>query len=89
MLCDAWKLEMFVGANNGLGWSIQPDDCRSALSLGPSCLTCFIDGWTKFGDFCGVHKGYMILRLDLSAESAAIQQCFSLTTNQRTVLSAQ
>jgi hypothetical protein len=29
------------------------------------------------------------VRLDLSAESAAIQQCFSLTTNQRTVLSAQ
>jgi hypothetical protein len=28
------------------------------------------------------------VRLDLSAESAAIQQCFSLTTNQRTVLSA-
>jgi hypothetical protein len=29
------------------------------------------------------------VRLDLSAESAAIQQCFCLTTNQRTVLSAQ
>jgi hypothetical protein len=29
------------------------------------------------------------VRLDLSAESVAIQQCFSLTTNQRTVLSAQ
>jgi hypothetical protein len=29
------------------------------------------------------------VRLDLSAESATIQQCFSLTTNQRTVLSAQ
>jgi G:T/U-mismatch repair DNA glycosylase len=29
------------------------------------------------------------VRLDLSAESAVIQQCFSLTTNQRTVLSAQ
>jgi hypothetical protein len=28
------------------------------------------------------------VRLDLSAESAAIQQCFSLTTNHRTVLSA-
>jgi hypothetical protein len=29
------------------------------------------------------------VRLDLSAQSAAIKQCFSLTTNQRTVLSAQ
>jgi hypothetical protein len=29
------------------------------------------------------------VRLDLSAESAAIQQYFSLTTNQQTVLSAQ
>jgi hypothetical protein len=29
------------------------------------------------------------VRLDLSSESAAIQQCFSLTTNQRTVFSAQ
>jgi hypothetical protein len=29
------------------------------------------------------------VRLDLSAESTAIQQCFSLTTKQRTVLSAQ
>jgi hypothetical protein len=28
------------------------------------------------------------VRLDLSAQSAAIQQCFSLTTNQQTVLSA-
>jgi hypothetical protein len=28
------------------------------------------------------------VHLDLSAESAAIQQCFSLTINQRTVLSA-
>jgi hypothetical protein len=28
------------------------------------------------------------VRLDLSGESAAIQQCFSLTTNQQTVLSA-
>jgi hypothetical protein len=28
------------------------------------------------------------VRLSYSAESAAIQQCFSLTTNQRTVLSA-
>jgi hypothetical protein len=30
----------------------------------------------------------MTLRLSISAESAAIQQCFSLTINQRTVLSA-
>jgi hypothetical protein len=29
------------------------------------------------------------VRLDLSAESAAIQQCFSHTTNQRTVFSSQ
>jgi hypothetical protein len=29
-----------------------------------------------------------LIRLSLSAESAAIQQCFSLTANQRTVLSA-
>jgi predicted metal-dependent enzyme (double-stranded beta helix superfamily) len=35
--------------------------------------------------FCGdIHP----VRLSLSAESAAIQQYFSLTTNQRTVLSA-
>jgi hypothetical protein len=32
--------------------------------------------------------GFRLVRLSLSAESAAIQQCFSLTTNQRTVLSA-
>jgi hypothetical protein len=29
------------------------------------------------------------VHLDLSAESAAIQQCFSFTTNQRTVLLAR
>jgi hypothetical protein len=29
-----------------------------------------------------------LVRLSISAESAVIQQCFSLTTNQRTVLSA-
>jgi hypothetical protein len=33
-------------------------------------------------------KDHHPVRLDLSAESAAIHQCFSLTTNQRTVLSA-
>jgi hypothetical protein len=31
---------------------------------------------------------FHLVRLNLSAESAAIQQCFSLVTNQRTVLSA-
>jgi hypothetical protein len=38
------------------------------------------------------HLAWFIMRpvrLDLSAESAAIQQCFSLTTNQRTMLSTQ
>jgi hypothetical protein len=34
------------------------------------------------------HQNCQLVRLSLSAESAAIQQCFSLTTNQRTVLSA-
>jgi hypothetical protein len=33
-------------------------------------------------------KDIHLVRLNLSAESAAIQQCFSLMTNQRTVLSA-
>jgi hypothetical protein len=44
---------------------------------------------------CSEHRGTQteradrrLVRLSLSAESAAIQQCFSLTTNQRTVLSA-
>jgi hypothetical protein len=33
--------------------------------------------------------GFRPVRLDLSAELAVIQQCFSLTINQRTMLSAQ
>jgi hypothetical protein len=35
-----------------------------------------------------VTENVQLVRLGLSAESAAIQQCFSLTANQRTVLSA-
>jgi hypothetical protein len=34
------------------------------------------------------HRNQQHVRLDLLAESVVIQQCFSLTTNQRTVLSA-
>jgi hypothetical protein len=33
-------------------------------------------------------KGIQLVRLSLSTESAAIQQCFSLTINQQTVFSA-
>jgi hypothetical protein len=40
-------------------------------------------------DVCVLPTDCRPVRLDLSAQSAAIQQCFSLTTNQRTVLSAQ
>jgi hypothetical protein len=48
---------------------------------------------TKLGKYHNLRRPRSIVlrpvRLDLSAESAAIQQCFSLTTNQRTVLPAQ
>jgi hypothetical protein len=64
------------------------DDFVGGMLVLQDVKYCFSDD--TLPDGYAVNKGDMRrVRLDLSAESAAIQQYFSLTTNQRTVLSAQ
>jgi hypothetical protein len=70
-----------------MSWTnLHPQSLRSSRfyqgTLCPLSFQC--DRVDSLATYKGSVKNRPV-RLDLSAESAAIQQCFSLTTNQRTV----